>query len=222
MGYFGGLGAGKGWHKFHFIITPDELYDVLNKGYCFVIDNRRSLLDYKDTELSEYILHYRKYFHRISTGKEFNRKIDWKYTSPLHISITHDRSIYETQVCPDPKYRVFNAREPVINVRAFEILRTEKGISVDIYHGDGFVGLALFYPKIVSFDSEGHEYLYETNEYQGLHIYNTIVNDIKSITKGCKMEVDSKLYRPRIKISNASKDLINNSDYLKNNNIVIL
>jgi hypothetical protein len=29
MGYFGGLGAGKGWNKFLFIITPDEFKQIL-------------------------------------------------------------------------------------------------------------------------------------------------------------------------------------------------
>jgi hypothetical protein len=56
MGYFGGLGAGKGWLKFLFVVDPDVLREVLIAiKPVLVITNSRVPADYDATPLNEYL-----------------------------------------------------------------------------------------------------------------------------------------------------------------------
>ena len=58
MGYFGGLGAGKGWRRFYFVVAPDELQRVLMDSECaLLVSNGRVPVDYERTALSDFVAH---------------------------------------------------------------------------------------------------------------------------------------------------------------------
>jgi len=222
MGYFGGLGAGKGWNKYFFIITPDEFKKIFDIKSNYVINNQRMPIEYTSTSFDELVSNYSKYYQKIKSGTIFDQKTDWDLATILYISFVHDMKLCEYEICPDPKYKLIDFIEPFPSISPFAIHRWKTRIAVDIANPEGYIGLGLYYPKFVSYDHENYEYIHSTPEYIGFKVYNDLVNKIKSITVGCKMKFDNILRRPRIKISPNSIDDINNNEYLSRNKIVVL
>ncbi|RZL18281.1 MAG: hypothetical protein EOO96_27780 [Pedobacter sp.] len=79
MSYFGGLGAGKGWNTFNFILTPAEfelLFEDLQ--FNFVIDNQRVEIGYRQTDRDYIFGAYKRFFEEMLIGeKERSKKEKW-------------------------------------------------------------------------------------------------------------------------------------------------
>lgn len=81
--------SGMSWKTFNFIITPEELRNVL-QFYHMVIDNAHVLLDYKESSIEEYIDMYRELFELLSNGEQLIWKQHWHLTE--HRAVTSDLS----------------------------------------------------------------------------------------------------------------------------------
>jgi hypothetical protein len=70
MSYFGGLGSGKGWNKFNFILTPKEFESIFRElKFYFVITNTSVAIDYKATDKAYIFDSYKDFFNEILIGK---------------------------------------------------------------------------------------------------------------------------------------------------------
>ncbi|WP_222984049.1 hypothetical protein [Flagellimonas meishanensis] len=228
MSYYGGLSAGRGWHKFKFVLKPESLSQVFqNMTYWFVITNSRVAIDYEMSKETSLFDDYRAFFTRIVSGKDWNRKEDWTYESAIRISVIND---LETIIFEDIKnrkgeisleYKSIQPIEPVINIRPFYLYLKNGKFSIETSNDEGILGLELSYPKVVSFGSEGHEYLYETDQYSGYELFMELTNRIKKLSHKAKLTGIEKTYRPNFWVDNKIPDEINNNSYLKKNRLIL-
>lgn len=228
MSIYGGLGAGRGWHTFKFVLRPESLERVFqNMTYWFVITNTRVPIDYKIARETSFFDDYATLFGRIVSGKDWIRKEDWGFESAIRISMTNDLETIKFENIKNRKgeisseYKSVRPTEPIVNIRPFYLHLKNGKLSIATSNEEGILGLELSYPKVVSFDSEGHEYLYETNQYSGYELFMELTSRIKDVSHKAKLSGIQKTYRPNFWVDNTIPDEINNNSYLKKNQLIL-
>lgn len=232
MSYFGGLGTGKGWHTFNFIITPKEFESIFDElKFEFVITNSRVEIDYKKTEKQFIFTNYEDFFNaRLITENEVDKKEQLCFESKIRISITDDLSKIHFIDMRDRKgeisndFKLVRPTEPVINISPFFLTysKTIESLSVAYSNPEGTIGLELTYPKFVSFENDGFKNLYDTHTFTTCNLFNNLINNIKVISNKAKVQSNTKLFRPNFWISPEAKKVINQNHYIKTNNLNII
>ena len=229
MKYFAGAGAGKGWHKFKFILKPEEFAEVfsLNK-VNFVIANSRVDNDYEFSEKKNIFRAYENYYKKLCNGDVWDRKSDWKLDSEIRISIIDDLSKVkfnpvETKKESDKgKFKTIDVDEPVINLSPFSLLfASNKQLSIETFNETGNIGLEMNYPRVISLSSESHKMLHETSTFEVNKLFNQLIMDIKQLCKKAKIACADKEYKPNFWISENAKKDINGNWYLKQNKALL-
>jgi len=218
MSYFGGLGAGRGWHTFRFIVLPDELQNIfLDLDYWFVLTNQRVPISYRVEDKNSLFKNYELYFEKIFSGEPFLKK-DWQIESGIRISIIDDSKKIEFEPVfnklkeKSKEYKLVRPTEPVINVAPFSLYPIESGgLSVAYSESERNVGLELTYPKVISLDSEEHRFLHETKDFSTYHLYFELPNRIKKISKKAIVLRNEKLIRPNFWISPKCVEIFRNN-----------
>ncbi|MFH6994493.1 hypothetical protein [Flavobacterium sp. FlaQc-48] len=231
MGYFGGLGSGKGWNKFNFILTPNEFQSIFTDlKFYFVITNTRVAIDYTATDKSYVFEGYQDFFNEVIIGKkELDRKEHWFYEDKIRISITGDinkisfKEIIDKKGIVSNDYKRVDPTEPVINISPFYLyfLKDKESLSVAYMNAEGTIGLELTYPKFVSFLTDEDNSIIDAHAFRTYNLYNDLVKNIKAISNKAKVQSNTKLYRPNFWISPEAKKAINENRYLKVNALII-
>lgn len=231
MSYFAGLGAGKGWHTFKFIITPEEFESIFyNLNFHFVITNSRVEIKYKETSPVYIFDGYEAFFNKIIIKKNnMSQKKNWTYERKIRISVTDDISkINFIDICDQkgvisPEFKLVRPSEPVINISPFFLTysKENENLSVSFFNTSGTIGLELTYPKFVSFENDGFTNLIDAQTYNNYKLFNDLVKRIKALSGKAKLQSNLKLYRPNFCISEKAKKSINENHYLKDNGLTI-
>lgn len=228
MGYFAGLGAGKGWNSFKFILTPDEFQEIF-KGitYAFVNSSVRVEEDYTESNKKDVFQAYENFFEQILIGQTaLTREKAWSIEREVRMMVTDSADKVFYKVCKNDKgevmpFKVMEPTEPVINIAPFYLswsAEYEK-MSVAYLNAEGIIGLELSFPKYVSFNYVDN---IDTSTYKTAELYKTLVSRIKAISKKAKVETTIKLYKPDFWISAKAIQPINQNRYLKENKLRIL
>ena len=230
MSYFGGLGAGKGWNTFSFILTPSE-FEILFKDlqFNFVINNQRVEIDYQQTEKDVVFNAYEKFFEQVLTGqKKLSEKAKWEIESLIRISIIDDLKKIEFDDIVDKKglvskdFKLVRPTEPVINISPFYITLTgSEKLSIAFFNTDGVIGLQLTYPKVVSWKKDNFESVQETKSFQASQLFEVLVKRIKSVSHKAKVSYNSTDFKPNFWISNEAATVINKNPYLISKQLTI-
>lgn len=230
MSYFGGLGAGKGWSTFSFILTPAE-FELLFKDlqFNFVIDNERVEIDYQQTEKSIVFNGYKQFFEQILTGKKkLSEKAKWEIESLIRISIIDDLKKIEFDDIIGKKglvskdYKLVRPIEPVINIGPFYITLTgNEKLSTTFFNTDGIIGLQLSYPKAVSWKTDNFETVQDTKSFPASQLFEVLVKRIKSVAHKAKVTFNTTTFNPNFWISNEAAAVINKNQYLISTQLTI-
>jgi len=197
MSYSGGLGAGKGWYKFQFAVTPNEMSNVLRSYNLFVVKTtKRVPIDYSYTSLDEYLDSYQQYVDAMVNTVE----VPWRFCSSISHSLVTSLTIFEPKVCPDPAYKLMNPIESVINLGPVPISYSNKKLSTAVTSNISF-GIEMTFPKVVSFDKDGHETLYATDCFETYKLFTELCSLITKITKPCVFRSERQQHRTKIRIS---------------------
>lgn len=232
MSYFGGLGAGKGWNKFNFILTPQEFESIFDKlKFYFVITNSRVSIDYTQTDQKFIFDSYKDFFNEVIIGKkELDRKEQWFYESKIRISITDDinkisfKEIIDKKDVLSNEFKLVHPTEPVINISPFYLTfsKDKESLSVAYMNTEGTIGLELTFPKVVSFSDDKFSSVVDTQQFNNYLLFNDLVKNIKALSNKAKLQSSTKLYRPNFWISAEAKTVINENRYLKSNSLIII
>ncbi|MGN7810319.1 hypothetical protein [Flavobacterium sp. 22076] len=232
MSYFGGLGSGKGWNTFNFIVTPQEFKSIFEKQtYDFVVTNSRVEIDYEKTEKHLLFDNYENFFYKILINKEkLDRKEQWPFESKIRISIIDDinkiqfESITNKKGLISNEFKSVQPTEPVINIRPFYLtyFKIKESLSVAYMNEEGTIGLELTYPKLVSFSNDNFRNFIDAHTFTTYNLFENLIKNIKAISNKAKLQSNTKLFRPNFWISPEAKKVINNNHYLKSNGLNII
>ena len=221
MGYVGGYGAGRGWHKLFLLVTPDELSTILNSSDGILIANGRVPTSYRLTSSDEYIQAYKRYYHAMLGGEDLT---DWRITQPLSSGMTRSMSIVMFEpIAHAPEYKCVKLSEPIVGLRPYPLVYLDGKISLAYggYNEFSF-GLELIFPKVVSFSREGHEWLYETSQFENYSLFIALRESVLQSTERCKINTPSGLRRPDVRISAAVKIEINRHPGLRQQGLQVV
>jgi len=218
----------EGWNIFNFIVTPDELREVLS-DFHHVINNRRVLADYVESDPEDFFVCYQKLYDKLSAGCKIENRYDWM--GILYVGVTDNLSkcAYGEPFCHDDVYyKTKNFSECCPSICPFPLfIDHKKHINTSYCYAqmpEYTVGLSLSYPKKTVFyskDDNGeitvHDEL-EADRLASFKVYQEIVKRVKSISKGMKITLSGKEYRPNVKISKNAEPDFYNFYFYKNNN----
>lgn len=203
MSYFGGLGSGKGWNKFNFILTPEQFESIFRElKFYFVITNTRVAIDYTTTDKSCIFDGYKDFFNEIIIGKkEYDRKEHWFYENKIRISITDDINKIDFKEIIDKKGSISDAfklvypTEPVLNISPFYLTYSEnkESLSIAYMNTEGTIGLEITYPKVVSFSTDKFNSVIDTQQFNNQLLFNDLINNIKALSNKAKLQSRSKI-----------------------------
>lgn len=231
MGYFGGLGSGKGWNKFNFILTPKEFESIFTDlQFYFVITNTRVPIDYKATDTPYVFDGYKDFFNEIIiSNKEYDKKEHWLYENKIRVSITGDinkigfKEIIDKKGTVSDAFKLVDPTEPVINISPFYLTfsKDKESLSIAYMNTEGTIGLEITYPKFVSFSNDGFNSTVDAGTFNNYNLFSDLIKNIKAISNKAKLQSAAKLYRPNFWISPEAKKVINENRYLKSNSLLI-
>ncbi len=204
MGVFGGLGAGKGWLKYLFVVDPDVLHEVLIETKpILVITNSRVAADYQATPLDEYIAAYSRYLEAMLESAEAAQKAAMATYMGLAASL--DR--FSPKPCPDSRFKLMNSDEPVVNLGPLMLhYDAHRGQLCTNVMSSLYFGVELSFPRVFSIDRDKHEILYETGELATYGIFEGVKSRLQKVTKPCKIRSPSREHRTPIRITEAMRE----------------
>jgi hypothetical protein len=199
MAYFGGLGAGKGWLKFLFLVEPEVLQDVLTAAKpVLVITNARVPADYASTPLAEYLEAYARYLEAMVESPEAASQA-W---SAIYVGLAASLDRFLPTPSPDQRYKLMNSEEPVVNLSPETLLYDEhRGQLCTNVMTNLYFGVQLSYPRVISLDRDKHEILYDTAEFASYAIFQDVKSRIQKVTHPCKMRSPAREHRTPIRIT---------------------
>lgn len=228
MKYFTGAGAGKGWNKFKFILHPAEFFEVFSKSQLsFVVTNTRVAIGYEYTSKETLFSAYERYYEKVASGDNWNKKKDWKIDNAVRASIIDDLRkvsfipIKTKKEAEDGKYQLVQTEEPVINLSPFSLYLGAGKLSIESFYEQGNIGIELSYPKVISMESDGHSTFHSTSDYAVKKVYDDLIVDIKLKSKKAVIKGEAKTYKPNFWVSKKCHSTINENHFLKFNNLTI-
>lgn len=220
------------WHKFHFVITPDEFQTIFKSDNFFVITNSRVEMDYEFTESETIFDAYRQYFEKIILRKDkLARQAWWNIEQNIHISIIDDycKLRFEPFAAKNENgkmYKLVKPTEPVMNISPFYLFfdKDKQKLSVAYLEEEGILGLMISYPKTISKRNKNGDLYgnFSTEPYKMASVFQEFIKSIKKITKKAKIFDGDKEYKPNFWISDSAKAVINENLYLKKKKLTIL
>jgi len=230
MSYFGGLGAGKGWNTFNFILNPVE-FELVFKDlqFSFVIDSKRVEMNYQQTEKDVIFDAYKQFFEQLLIGqKKLSKKERWDIERPIRISIIDDiqkigfQDIVDESGVISSEFKLVAPKEPVINISPFYLtLRGDDKLSIAMMNDEGIIGLQLTYPKVVSWKADNFSADHETTAFATNQIFTDLVKRIKGVAHKAKVTMGSNEFKPNFWISDEAARLINQNKYLRLKQLII-
>ena len=224
---------GNSWHKFNFVITPEEFEAIFNReDFEFVTNNTRVNIDYSHTEKQEIFSAYKLYYEKVLTsGEKYEHKALWKIVNAmLQGMIDQTKKLISLEVVlsgeVSDEYKLVRCKEPFMEIAPFYLLyKKEKNLLSTIYHEpENVFGLQINYPKTISLKDKNDNLRgnYDTEKYPMCAIFKDIIKQIKKISHKTKMMKEETLLKPDFWISDKAKEQVGQNHYLQENGLVFI
>ncbi|AVM50016.1 hypothetical protein [Capnocytophaga sp. oral taxon 878] len=224
---------GNTWHKFYFVITPEEFETIFGREDCeFVTNNTRVNIDYFGTEKQEIFAAYQQYYEKILLREE---KYDHKTLASVEDAMRQGMiDQIEKLIFPEvvlggkvsEEYKLVRSKEPFMEIDPFHLLyKKEKNLLSTIYHQpENVFGLRLTYPKTISLKDKNDNLKgnYATEKYPMCTIFKDIVKHIKKVSHKAKVMKDGLLLTPDFWISDKAKEAVRQNYYLQKTGLFLV
>ena len=210
--------------RFNFVITPDELREIL-KEFHHVVVNTGVKKNYIESDPEEFFLLYEALYAKLKNGDRLVWQDDWKIAT-LATGIT--QHLDNCRYVATTRKSVPDFLEPCPFLEAFCIVPYKEKLSTAfsvLHFAEYICGLSLFFPNKV-------EFLTTTRKHpQGIVMgsalddyisYQKLVSAIRKITKPLTLQFNGRTCRPTIRISDKAKKDFCNFYLVKNENITVL
>ena len=221
------------WHKFNFVITPEEFEAIFNReDFEFVINNTRVNIGYSHTEKQKILTAYQQYYEKVLTSREkYEHEALWKIVNAMRQGmIDQTKKLISLEVVlsgeVSDEYKLVRCKEPFMEIASFYLLyKKEKNLLSTIYHApENTFGLKLTYPKTISLADKNDNLRgnYDTEKYPMYAIFEDIIKQIKKISHKAKMMKEETLLKPDFWISDKAKEQVGQNHYLQENGLVFI
>lgn len=215
---------------FYFIITPEELGDVL-EGMHLLVTSRRVSGDYRETPLEEYLESYRVIYRKLASGEQVTRQDLWNC---MTMGVVRDLEKYGYLWACVHRGEEFYTQDfeepcPFLECFPFHLGRMKDGRPMLVLNvlntqfPENVMGLELVYPKQISYWQDGVlGPLVSTKELESYQDYLLLRDRIREITKPLKLVIAGKEIRPRVRISPRAMEDVESFWFMKTNDARII
>lgn len=210
--------------KHHFIITPEELR-LLLQDYHHVIVNTGVKKNYTESDPNDFLFRYESLYQKLKNGE----KLVWN--DDYHIA---EFAMGFTGHLENCKYEATNRRSipnflepcPWIDTFCFAFWKDQISTAFAVHQfPENVCGLCLYFATKVDYfeGNEKHEkgIAYST-DFDDFETYERLVSEIIKITKPLKLEMNGRIRRTSVRVSNEAKKNIGNFYFFASNGITIL
>jgi len=225
LSYVGGFGAGRGWLQTDFLVSAEELRTLLlHYSFKLCVTNSRLSPDYVATALDDYIRDYATYVDHIFSGEEFIREKHYRFPTPMYMSLFLDDEeiCFENFVYKGEEFKRVLLAEPRLYLSPCMISWSGKSLSLRTGNEKGYFGLSLTYPRVYFSSEDGFCAGIDTEGTAYRKLYNEIVTDLKSFSRGHRFAVGERTIRPKLLIADSTMDFVNRHWYLRSGGIRVL
>jgi hypothetical protein len=196
------LGAGRGWTKLKFLITPEELASLLTgRDLILAVTDSRVPADYESTPAAEYVAAYASYVEAVFA----DATVPHHLAMGLYMSVASSLDVLTAETCPDARYKLLHPHEPLINLSPLELYYVEGKLSTSM-SGNVHFGLEMAFPKVISLAQERHEVLHGTGGYPSAALFADLRAQLGAVTSPCRIESPVKVHRTDVRISSSMRE----------------
>ena len=210
--------------KLHFIVTPDELRDILQEFHHVVV-NTGVRKNYTESNQNDYLFTYDALYEKLKNGVKLAWKTDYDIVDfSTGITAHLENCIYR----PSTRLSVPDFTEPCPYIETFCFLPWKDQLSTSFsvtQFPENVCGLCLYFPMKIEYknDTEKHSAgMLECTCLDDFKTYETLVERIKSITKPLKLDWDGKVRRTSVRISDEAKKDFSKFYFVTSNNITVI
>jgi hypothetical protein len=210
--------------KLHFIVTPDELREIL-KGFHHVVVDTGVRKNYVESNPNDFFFTYDALYEKLKNGEKLVWKTDYDIA---HFSTGITAHLENCIYGPSTRLSVPNFAEPCPYIDTFCILPWKGQLSTSFsatQSPENVCGLCLYFPKKIEYpqDTDKHSAgIINAAELNDFETYEILAERIKSVTKPLKLDFDDKIRRTAVRISNEAKKDFENFYFITSNNIKIV
>lgn len=210
--------------KHYFIVTPDQLR-LLLQDYHHVIVNTGVGKNYVESDPNDFYLKYDTLYSKLKNGDKLVWKDDY-CIADFTIGITRhlENCLYQ----PTNKRSIPNFVEPCPWISTFCLTFWKDQLSTAFavhQFPENVCGLYLCYPTKVEYNEENVKHakgITDSTDFDDFHTYMVLSSEIKKITKPLKLEINGRIRRTTIRISDEAKKDIDNFYFFTSDGIQIL
>ena len=218
MPHFAGLGAGAGWHKFLFVITPDEMRTVLTAHALTLLDQNWDSGTLTERSMSSYLEAYEAYFQAFLVPSPDRRHSPSGIRAAVVASflLEHQQDFQGPRLLSAPPY------QPPASLGEFEIWFDGKALRTFVVADRAFFGLELSFPKVIFDTGQPSQTPSETAGCHNHAMYGTVRKHVLSLTKPCVLQSPARTHKTRIRVSGNAKSHLASHWYLKEKSLTLL
>lgn len=215
----------QGYYAFHFLITPNELENIL-QPYHLIITNAHVPTDYIESTISEYIELYGQLYEMLISGEKLSADRDYRLLSQRCVIPNPEKCRHEHYHKYDGneyKHIRFDEPHPYFSPFALGFYRddnqklcTSTRWSYLVY-AQNIMGIEMSFAKKIKYQVDS-EFI-STNELESYSEYVSLKKSIMKITNPLCVMVDGEQKKTSVRISAEVKKHINNFYFFKNGNI---
>ena len=210
--------------KHHFIVTPNELRLLLRDCHHVIIKTGDSK-NYIESDPNDFYSNYDALYSKLKNGEKLVWKNDY-HIADFTIGVTRhlENCLYE----PTNRRSIPNFLEPCpwLSTFCFTFWKDQLSTAFDTYQfSENVCGLYLCYPTKIEYKEENVKHtagIAYSADFDDFQTYEMLLSEIKKITKPLKLEVNGKVRRTTVRISDEVKKDIGNFYFFASNGIRIL
>jgi len=210
--------------KFHFIVTPNELREIL-QGFHHVVVNTGVRKNYIESNPNNFLFTYDALYEKLKKGVKLIWKTDYELADfSTGITAHLKNCIYQ----PSTKLSVPNFEEPCPFIETFCFLPWKDQLSTSFsvtQFPENICGLCLYFPTKIEYENDTKKHsagIVECSSLDDFETYETLVERIKSITQLLKLDFNGKVRRTSVRISDEAKKDFCNFYFVTSNDVTIL
>lgn len=210
--------------KHHFIVTPEELRQLLN-GFHHVIITRGVDPGYRESDPNKLFSTYDALYQRLKHGEKLVWETDYKIAEfPKGITRHLENCVYRPgrpRWIPD-----FTEPCPFIDTFCFLAWKDQLSTAFAVYQfPENICGLCLYFASKVEYKATNHKHrpgIAAYTEFDDYEAYAHLISRLRAITKPLTLEWNGKIRRTAVRVSPEAKKDLENFYFITSNSVTIL
>lgn len=213
-----------GWHTYKFLVTPQELEDIL-RGFHVVEYSRRVPADYMESNFADFVRDYNFFYHSLTSGERIEHIVIDNLLKGFSNNLSKCAYKAPFQDSNDKLwYKIADFIEPCVGFDIFAFyLDEERKLQTKfsyISFPENIMGIQLEYPKKIYSREKNREM--SCNELENYNdVYLIIVERIKQLCRNLTIVIGENVHRTKVKVSPTALIDIRGSHFIKENNCII-